>query len=195
MQKKIAEIISYALNPLIILIPVPFFLVLEKTDNLMLAFQWAGASAFFIFVFFLLILLGIKLGVFSDLDISKREQRPVLFFTAMALAVSYLIFLFIFHAPAVLFIGVVATVLGIIVLGIVNVFTKASGHLAVFSAFLTFLVLAEGWKFLLLFFFLPVLAWARIKTKNHTLLQTILGTMVGVLTTLLIYVIVKYITK
>ena len=39
------------------------------------------------------------------------------------------------------------------------------------------------------------LAWARIKTKNHTLFQTVLGTLVGALTTIVIYVIFKYIGK
>jgi len=195
MSKKIAEIISVVLNPLFILIPVPFFLVFEKTNNLMLAFQWSGISLFFIFVFFVLILMGVKFGVFSDLDISNRKQRPVLFSVGMVLTISYLTFLFLFHAPQVLIAGTFAVILGIIVLGIVNVFTKASGHLAVFSAFITFLVLVEGWEFLLGFLLLPVLAWARIKTKNHTLLQTILGTLVGSLTILAIYVIVKYIFK
>ena len=195
MSKKIAEIISYVLNPLVILIPVPFFLVFEKTNNLMLSFQWSGISIFFIFVFFVLIIIGIKFGVFSDLDISKREQRPVLFSIGMALTISYLIFLFLFHAPAILIVGAITIIIGFIVLGIVNMFTKASGHLAVLSAFLTFLVLVEGWQFILGFLLLPVLAWARIKTKNHTLLQTILGTLVGSLTILAIYVIVKYIIK
>jgi len=195
MQKKFAEIISFILNPLIVLVPVPFFLVLEKTSNLMLAFQWTGISIFFIFVFFILILFGIKFGIFSDLDISKREQRPVLFSVGMALAISYLIFLLIFHAPVILLVGTFSIILGVIVLGIVNMFTKASGHLAVLSAFVTFLVLVEGWQFLPAFLLLPVLAWARIKTKNHTLLQTVLGAMIGSLTTIAIYVIVKYIVK
>jgi hypothetical protein len=195
MSKKIAEIISYTLNPLVVLIPVPFFLVFEKTNNLLLSFQWSGISIFFIFVFFLLILAGIKFGVFSDLDISKREQRPALFSVGMALTISYFIFLLIFHAPQILLIGTVAIILGLIVLGIVNMFTKASGHLAVLSAFLTFLVLTEGWKFLLGFLLLPLLAWARIKTKNHTLLQTFLGTCLGILTTVVVYAIVKYIAR
>jgi len=42
---------------------------------------------------------------------------------------------------------------------------------------------------------LPLLAWARIKTRNHTLLQTALGTLLGVATILALYVIFKYIIK
>lgn len=195
MSKKIAELISLVLNPLVILIPVPFFLVFEKTGNLFFSLQWAGISIFFIFLFFLFILLGIRFGIFSDLDVSKREQRPIMFLTGMLLTISYLIFLLLFHAPGILLVGTFALILGLIVLGIVNMFTKVSGHLAVLSAFLTFMVLVEGWEFLLGFVLLPLLVWARIKTKNHTLLQTVLGSIVGVLTTIVFYVIVKYIAR
>jgi len=195
MSKKVAEIISLVLNPLVVLIPAPFFLVFEKTDNLTLSFQWTVISIFFLFFFFLVILIGIKFGIFSNLDVSKREQRPTLFLIGMLLTIIYFIFLFAFHAPRILSIGTFALILGLIVLETINMFTKVSAHLAVLSAFLTFLVLVEGWEFLPGFLLLPVLAWSRIKTKNHTLFQTIIGTLVGALTTILIYVIFKYIGK
>jgi len=195
MQKKIAEIISLILNPLVLLMPVPFFLVFEKTDNLIRSLAWAGISTFFIFLYLLLIIVGIKFRIFSDLDVSKREQRPVLFLVGLFLAISYLVFLFLFHAPGILQIGTFALISGLFVIGVVNMFTKVSGHLAVLSAFLTFAVLVEGWRFLAGFVLLPLLAWARIKTKNHTLSQTILGSIIGILTTVIIYVIVKYIVR
>jgi len=91
--------------------------------------------------------------------------------------------------------GTIAIASGLVVLGLVNAFTKVSGHLSVLSAFLTFLVLAEGPLFITSFVLIPLLAWARIKTKNHTLFQTVLGTLVGALTTIVIYVIFKYIGK
>jgi hypothetical protein len=195
MSKKIAEIISLVLNPLVLLMPIPFFLVFEKTDNLARSLAWTGISTFFIFLYFLLIVVGIKFKIFSDLDISKREQRPILFLVGLFLAISYLVVLFLFHAPGILQIGTFALILGLFVIGAVNMFTKVSGHLAVLSAFLTFAVLVEGWIFLGGFVLLPVLAWARIKTKNHTLSQTVLGSVIGILTTVIIYVIVKYIVR
>lgn len=195
MSKKIAEIISLVLNPLAILMPVPFFLVFEKTNNLTRSFAWSGISTFFICLYFLLILAGIKFKVFSDLDVSKREQRPILFLVGIFLTISYLVVLFLFHAPQVLMTGTFALILGLIIIGVFNMFTKVSGHLAVLSAFLTFVVIVEGWRFLGGFILLPLLAWARIKTKNHTLLQTVLGSAIGILTTVIIYVIVKYIIR
>jgi len=195
MSKKIAEIISLILDPLVVLMPVPFFLVFEKTGNLTMSIEWTVISAFFIFIYFLLVLIGIKFKIFSDLDISKREQRPEAFLLGIILIISYLICLFLLHAPEILQIGTYALILGTVVITIANTFTKVSWHLAVLSAFLTGIALIEGWEFLPGFILLPLLAWARIKTKNHTLLQTVLGSALGILTTIVIYVIVKYILR
>jgi hypothetical protein len=192
-QKIIAEIISLILNPLFVLVPVPFFLVYEKTGSLMLSFAWTAVSVSFIFIYFLVILTGIKIGIVSDLDISKREQRPLLFLIGMVLTLIYLATLFLFHAPGILIIGTMSIILGIIILGVVNTYTKVSWHLAVLSALLTFLIIAEGWRALVGLLLLPVVAWARIKTKNHTLFQTILGALLGAVTILVLYVIFKYI--
>ena len=194
-EKIIGEIISFILSPLVIILPVPFFLVYEKTANLPLAIFWTVFSSAFILLFFAFVLIGVYFKVFSDFNISRREQRPKLFSFGIILMLVYTLCLFEFRAPFVLVLGTIAIILGLIVLWLVNMFTKVSGHLAVLSAFLTFLVLAEGPLFLSTFVLVPVLAWARIKTKNHTLFQTILGTFVGVLTTVLIYVIFKYIGK
>jgi hypothetical protein len=195
MRKYIAEAISLVLSPLVILIPVPFFLVYEKTGDLFLSLFWTFLSLVFILLFFILILLGIRFKFFSDWNVSKREQRPALFLSGVILSLIYLGLLVVFNAPFVLFLGIIAIISGLIVLGIVNIFTKASGHLAVLSSFLTFLVLIEGPLFLTGFILVPILAWSRMETKNHTLFQTVLGTMVGVLTTISIYVIFKYIAN
>ena len=78
-ERIIAEIISLVLSPLVILVPVPFFLVYEKTGDFPLAFFWTILSTVFILLFFGFVLIGIHFKFFSDLNISKREQRPALF--------------------------------------------------------------------------------------------------------------------
>jgi hypothetical protein len=191
----IAETISTIFNPLVVLVPVPFFLVYESTHNFFLAIFWMIISVAFIFAFFMSVLIGIKLGIISNLDISKREERPRAFLVAIILSLIYLLTLYFYKAPMIMFAGVLALVAGIVILGIANTFTKVSWHLAVFSAFATFLVLIEGWVFLFGFAFAPPLIWARIKTKNHTLRQTLLGAGLGILTTVVIYIILKYIIR
>ena len=189
----VAEIISFVLSPLTLLAPVPFFLVYEQTNSLSSSAIWSIISIVFILIFFLIILAGIKIGVFSDLNISKREQRPLLFTMAMILTLIYLATLFLLRAPQDLLIGTTAIIFGLVVIGAVNIFTKVSGHLTVLSAFVTFVIIAEGWRALIMLILIPMLIWARIKTKNHTLIQTILGTILGSAIIITIYVIFKYI--
>jgi hypothetical protein len=189
----IAELISLVLSPLLLLAPVPFFLVYEQTNNFSSSSLWAAISLAFFIIFLLVILIGIRIGVFSDFNISKREQRPLLFAIGMVLTIIYLITLFLFHAPQILLIGTTTIILGLVLIGAVNIFTKVSGHLTVLSAFVTFLIIAEGWRALIMLLLIPLLIWARIKTKNHTLMQTILGTILGSVTIITIYVIFKYI--
>ena len=191
MSKIFAEIISFVLNPLVVLIPIPFFLVFETGGTLQQAFTWTIFSLFFVLLFFIFILLGIKRGFFSDLDVSKRKQRPLLFFSAIILTLIYVSVLYFLKAPVILYIGAISIVVGLLVVDLVNRVIKASVHLATLSALLTFLVIIEGWLFVLAFVLIPILAWSRIKTKNHTLQETIVGTSLGILLTITIYVIFK----
>jgi hypothetical protein len=194
-SKIIAEIISIILSPLVVLAPAPFFLVYESTNNFSLSIFWTTLSIAFILAFFAAILIGIKLRLVSNIDISRREERPRVFLFAIALSIIYILILYFYRAPLIMFAGVLALITGIVILGIANTFTKVSWHLAVLSAFLTFLVLVEGPLFLLSFVLLPLVAWARIKTKNHTRKQTILGAGLGIVTTVVFYAIFKYILK
>jgi membrane-associated phospholipid phosphatase len=76
---------------------------------------------------------------------------------------------------------------------IVNKFTKASVHVGVVSAFATSLFLVYGGIFSFSFLLIPLVAWARIKTRNHTKQQTIIGAIVGIAIILVSYVIFEYI--
>jgi hypothetical protein len=189
----IAEMISLITSPLLVLMPMPFFLVYEATSNLSLAILWMIISLAFILVFLIFILLGIKLGLVSNINISRREERPRVFLFAIMFTMIYLLVSYFYRAPVIIFVGVFGLISGIVILGIANTFTKVSWHLSMLSAFLMFLVLVEGPLFLSSFVLLPLVAWARIKTKNHTRKQTILGAGLGISTTVIIYVIFKYI--
>jgi len=102
--------------------------------------------------------------------------------------------LLLFHAPGILQIGTFALIAGLFVIGAVNMFTKVSGHLAVLSAFLTFAVLVRV-GIVGAFYPIAITCLGKNQDKNHTLLQTVLGSVIGILTTVIIYAIVKYIVR
>lgn len=188
-----AKIISTILNPIILLVPVPYLLVLKSTGSQELAYFWEIFSLIFIFTFSVFILVGVEKKMFSDLDISKRKQRPLLFTFAIGLSAIYTIFLYFLNAPKILFIAVFTLILGLVIFEIINRTTKASLHVGTVSAFATSLFIVYNGVFILTFLLIPFVAWARIKTHNHTKQQTLIGATLGVLITLIVYVIFKYI--
>ncbi len=195
MQQRIAQLISIVLNPITLLSPVAYFLVLRQTGNRDLAFFWEIISLIFILIVSVFILIGVEKKIFSDFDISKRKQRPLLFTFAMGLCATYIVFLYFLKAPSVLFIIAFTIILGLITFEAVNRITKASIHVGTISAFTASVSLVYGGVFYLTLFLIPLVAWSRIKTHNHTKKQTVIGGSLGILITLVAYVIFKYILR
>ncbi len=193
MSKLFAKFVSTAVSPVLILAVLPYLLVYKVTGSFQAAFFWTMFSWIFLLIFFVFFLLGIEKGFFSDLDVSKRRQRPLLFAFSIGLSIFYSIFLYFLKAPEVLFIAVFGLLFGLIAMEMVNRITKASIHVATVSAFSTALCLGFGPIYLLSFLLVPLVSWARIKTHNHTKSQTVIGGSMGVLITLIVYVIFKYI--
>lgn len=195
MKKLAAKIISTVFNPITLLLPLPFILVFRATGNFDYAVYWFLVSLIFFVLFSIFILVGIKLKYFSDLDISKRQQRPMLYMSAILLSVIYLSLLFVTKAPLILAIGVVGLLLGLSVSDLVNMKTKASIHVGTITGFATVVVLLYGFSFSFLYLLVPLVAWARIETKNHTLTQTIIGGAMSFALTIFVYELFVYIIK
>lgn len=193
MSKIFAKIVSTIVSPILILAVLPYILILKSTGDFQSAFSWTMFSWIFLLILFVFILLGIEKGFFSDIDVSKRNQRPLLFTFSIGLSLFYIIFLYFLKAPEVLFIAIFGLIFGLIAMEMVNRVTKVSVHVATTSAFATALVLGFGPLYLLSFLLVLLVSWARIKTHNHTRRQTVIGGSMGVLITLVIYVIFKYI--
>lgn len=193
MSKIFAKTVSTIVSPVLILAVLPYIFVLKTTSSSSTALFWTFFSWIFLLVFFVVLLLGIEKGYFSDLDVSKRSQRPLLFTFSIGLSLFYTVFLYFLKAPAILFVALFGLIFGLILMELVNRVTKASVHVATVSAFATSLVLGFGPLYIISFVLVPLVAWARIKTHNHTKSQTIIGAAMGILITLIVYVIFKYI--
>lgn len=193
MSKIFAKTVSTIVSPVLILAVLPYIFVLKTTSSSSTALFWTFFSWIFLLVFFVVLLLGIEKGYFSDLDVSKRSQRPLLFTFSIGLSLFYTVFLYFLKAPAILFVALFGLIFGLILMELVNRVTKASVHVATVSAFATSLVLGFGPFYIISFVLVPLVAWARIKTHNHTKSQTIIGAAMGILITLIVYVIFKYI--
>jgi len=188
---RFARWISFFLGPIFTLFPIPFILVAKFSKDYSYALKWTIFSYVFIMAVTLFVVMGVMFGVFSNFDVSKREQRPLLFSFCAFAAFCYLLTLLILNGPKVLFIALFAVVFGLIVAVIVNRWIKASIHMATLTSVVLFMGILYKGYFLFLFLLIPLLAWARVKMKEHTPAETVVGTILGIVITLIVYLISK----
>jgi membrane-associated phospholipid phosphatase len=185
-----AKLISLVLNPVVILIPLPFYLILETTNDFLVATIWTIVSFLYIFLFFVFIAVGVKFKFFSDFDISHRKQRPMLYLVAIFLVFEYISVLYLLSAPKILFIATLALTLGLIILQMVNNYVKASAHVATIIAFVTSMILIHR-EPLYFLAYIPVILviWSRIRLKRHTPFEAAVGGILGIILSIIIYTI------
>lgn len=187
MSLKLAAFISYIFNPLLILVFLPFVLVYKSTNDTQTSLFWAGYTFMFLWAIGVFVLYGVKKRFFSDIDVSTRSQRPILFYFLLFIAGVYLLGLFLIHGPRILFIVTISLIFGILIVSAINTKIKASLHVATIAALLLGLAIGYGGYYLSLLFLVPIVAWARVKIKRHTVSETVVGGVVGSLLLLGIY--------
>jgi membrane-associated phospholipid phosphatase len=185
----LARIISTLANPVFILITLPYFLIYKQTNNHTQAWYWELYTLIYIIIFCASILFGVKKKLFTDIDISNKKQRPLIYFAGGLLAVVYLINLYILKGPAILSITTLGIILGIIVASLINIKIKASIHVASFAALTTALSIIYGGYLLFALLLIPLISWARVKIKRHTTKEVVTGAILGILLSLIMYVI------
>lgn len=191
----LAHVISFLFNPVILLLPIPYFLVVRETGDPIYAFKWTLFSFFFIVVIGIFMALAVSKGYFTDFDVSKKEQRPLLFLFIGLISVVYFISLLFLNGPVVLFIVLAGVLCSVLIFSFLNTRIKASIHLATVSALIFSLSLLYSDEFLLLLFLIPLVAWSRVQIKRHTLRETIVGAATGITVTFLFYIVFKVILK
>lgn len=194
MSNFIARTISTLFNPFLILPPSLYLLIDKEVNNDIYAIKWAIYSFIFMSIVGIFVIFGVILGFFSDMDISKREERPLLFAFAGIVSTLYLISLLVFNAPKVLLVIASAICLGLVIIAIVNRKIKASIHVATISSLISSVAIVYGGVFLFAFSIIPIIAWSRVRTKKHTLLEAIAGGILGIALTIIIYIVIKQFT-
>ncbi len=136
-------------------------------------------------------IIGVKKKIFTDLDVSKREQRPVMYLVSIICCAIYLASLFFLHGPYILYILTIGVIIGVSFLSIINRRIKASIHVAAITSLILPVAVSYGHYYLLLLFLIPLVIWARLKTKRHTLPEIVVGGTIGGILSLSIYLAAK----
>lgn len=184
MKYRIAKFISY-----VTVVPVVAFI------TILLSFIYRtrcfSTTGWFIYsIIFLTIIPILAYPVHRMVPALKRGgrkcERKLAFIFAVVSYVLGTILTFVFNAPLIVKKIFMAYLLSGVFLSFVNkvLKIKASGHACGVSGPITLLVNILGSNMLWLFLLMPVIYWSRINLGRHNIRELILGTFVGIVSTL-----------
>ncbi len=185
---KFAKIVSYIFDGSYISIPAYFILNLYMLKTYKEILLWTFLCILFgSLIPFIFILILYKKKKINDLHVPKREERikPTLV-TLVSYMLGFFVF-YIFKSPVYLKAMFFGSFLTAIVLILITYFWKISFHTSWITFFsITYYVIFGKWA---LFFIalIPLVGWARVKIKRHTIAQVICGSAVTIITAFFSY--------
>lgn len=194
-MKLLANLITLVLHPLILALIAVLLIVYRETGNVQTAYIWTLISAFFAGVISVFVLFGIKKGFFTNIDVSVRKQRVILYPFAAAVMVMFVLVLLFLDGPKFLLVGLIAFIASLGILDFINRKIKASIHVATVAALAVGVVEMFGVKAIPVLFTIPLVAWARVLEKKHTPKETIVGFLSGSILALVGIFVVQYLLK
>ena len=188
-----AKVVSVVFHPAILILLLPFLVVYRQTESSLYALKWQMFSSLFVFLAGVLVYLGEKSGVFSDPDLTKRNERNKFYAMSIILLLLYIglmVFLKGIFSPFVII--AFGALFGIVLFAIANHFFKISVHSGAICAFVISIGIMYGIKtFFVIVWIAPLMIWARLILKKHTLIEAISGCFLGGTITIATYLIGK----
>jgi membrane-associated phospholipid phosphatase len=178
-DERFARLVSDLLCPPVTITLGLIMVVLSSNDPT--AWWWALITiGITIVIPVLYIAWKVHTGAISDFHIPIRSQRirPMLLTVACALLTWGILWLG--HAPSLLLSLITFGLIQAVIMLFVTLYWKISGHSAAIAGFSLLAIRLWGhnlWPVLLL---IPLVAWARVRIRRHTLAQTIAGTLMGI---------------
>lgn len=126
-------------------------------------------------------------GKISDFHMSIREERAQPLFAIFAYATLIFLLMYLGGAPRLMLIGTAAALLQVLLVFVITLKWKISGH-CTSAAGLAFLTIAlYGENVIPLTIIVPVIAWSRIRLGRHTISQALAGSFLGAATVIIIF--------
>lgn len=187
-MNKFATTISYIFDGSFISVPIFLIICLMKVDNKIEAINWAFLCLLFGTVIpYLYICFLYKKKEINDMHISEKENRIKPLVVACISYIICFIILYVLDGPLFLKPIFAASIVSTVILAIITYFWKISLHTSwITFMVITFNILFGRWM-LLMIPLIPVIGWARVRIKEHTMNQVILGVGISTVTTFFIY--------
>jgi membrane-associated phospholipid phosphatase len=184
---RIARHVSNILAPATISLPFILLVAFYQAQNKLSALIYACITLFFLSVGPLLyILIGVRLGKLSDIDVSRRTQRFGPFIFGIVSAMIGWLILTLTNGPRNLQTVMIITVFSGIIMMVITLWWKISMHASSLGGVATMLTVLYGAAMLPLFVLLVLVSWSRVVLRRHTVPQVIAGSLAGIVLSLII---------
>ena len=184
---RIARYVSHILAPATISLPFIWLVAFYQAQDQLTALIYACITLFFLSVGPLLyIIIGVRLGKLSDIDVSRRSQRAGPFmFGIVSVMIGWLV-LALTNGPRNLQTVMIITVFSGIIMMVITFWWKISMHASSLGGVATMLTVLYGAVMLPLFVLLVFVSWSRVVLRRHTVTQVIAGSLAGIVLSLVI---------
>lgn len=184
---RVARHVSNILSPATISVPMILLVAFYRASSVLSALMYAAITLFFLSIGpFSYILIGVRLGKLSDVDVSKRSERVGPFIFGLISVCLGWFALVLVHAPAPLISTVIVTALSGLIMMLITLRWKISLHSSSLGAAATILTIFYGAMMLPVFALLVLVSWSRVVLRRHTVAQVIAGSLLSVVLTTLI---------
>jgi membrane-associated phospholipid phosphatase len=180
MRKTLAKLTTNVLNPFLTSFIVIVLLAFKGTDSAAEAIKWASiATALSVLPVLAVVVYLVRRKKLDGVFENPRWQRTGIYLLASALGAIGYGLLWYLKAPEELVATFASGLASISIFTVINLFWKISLHTAFLAGAITILILTFGrvgfWAVLLL----PLVAWARMELKQHSIMQVAAGALIA----------------
>ena len=188
MKKKLANLISAILNPFLVSLAVIILVAFESTSSFAEAAKWSLILiALSVLPVFTVIFYLVRRRKLEAILVIAREQRARIYLLAIFLGIIGSVLLNIWGAPLMLAAIFIAGLAAMVIFSSINLFWKISVHSAFVAALITILIILYGAIGALAALLLPLIVWARVEMKHHSVAQAVTGAILSVLIVLVVF--------
>ncbi|MEO7022564.1 MAG: hypothetical protein ABI234_20610, partial [Ktedonobacteraceae bacterium] len=187
LRVRCARAISNILSPAALSVPMILLVAFYQASSIANALIYAAITLFFLCVGpFGYVLVNVRLGKLSDVDVSKRSERVGPFiFGLLSICLGWFA-LVLMHGPSPLISVLMVTAISGLIMMIITLWWKISLHASSLAGAATMLTAFYGTTMLPLFGLLILVCWSRVVLRRHTTAQVIAGSLLSIVLTVLL---------
>ncbi len=180
MRKRIANLTSVILHPIVLMLVMLFLLSLASLPSTLEAIKWTLISvALSILPVLLALVYLVRSGRLDSVFTIVRRQRTKAYLLAGICSIAGCIILALLGAPSILVAAFAAGLSTTLIFMFINLRWKISLHTALVGASVTVLVILYGWLALVTAALVPLTVWSRIELNHHSLAQGATGALLA----------------